>query len=374
MARRMAALLGLVLLGPSMAASTAVELASLAVLFGQVQAAIDAGRWDAARRLVEEYAAAANFNAHVGGNLAEVLVPHDPLLSTAGALLARCIAVNSLDNLAMLGPGNASARKLAMDSGRFHSAQALVYLKTGRLAQADSAMSLALAQMSDGIAPQPVDLLRAGLIDWAQGRRDRGWERVAEAILLDTAVELADPYYGQALVDVVQGRSGWGATVAGYLRAYRDENAPPVPDLLLERSPGDRFRLRERQGTALLVNFFSPLCGTCQQEIPAVRALFDSTAGRDDVLVLFLLNDPRLRDGVDGLFRRAGIRDPEVVTLAEGTAFDYIRGEPTVWIVDRGGRLTARHTGYRPGDEAAYARELAAAAAPPPRACECGRR
>lgn len=355
------------------AAEGEVDMQALEALFGQVQVAIAAGRWDDARASVAGYAAASDFNAHAGGNLAEMLVTHEELLGTADALLARCVEANTLDNLAMLGPGNATEHKRAMDFGAFHSTRALVFLKQGRLAPADSAMAEALSHLTGHAKPQPVDLLRAGLVDWQLGRHERAWEWIGEAALLDATVELQDPYYEQALAEVVAARTGWGQTVAGYLAAWRRDHAPEAPDLAFATAAGERFSLRKRRGTALLVNFFSPACGTCQQEIPALKALYDSTRARGDAEVLFVVNNPTLAEGVPRLFARAGIEAPTVVTLVEGSAYDHIPGEPTVWIVDLAGRIAARHTGYRPGDEQAYARELAAAAEPP-RACECGSR
>lgn len=358
---------------PAAASAGEVDMQALEALFGRVQAAVAAQRWEEARQGVAGYATAADFSAHAGGALAELLVPHDELLGAAEALLGRCVEANTLDNLALLGPANATELKRSMDFGWFHSTRALVHLKQGRLDRADSAMAAALSHLTGNAKPQPVDLLRAGLIDWQLGRLERGWARIGEAVVLDATVEGQDPYYPVALAAVVAARTGWGQTVDGYLAAWRRDHAPEAPDLAFATADGEHFTLRQRRGTALLVNFFSPACGSCQQEIPAVKALCDSVRARGDAEVLFVLNNPALAEGVPRLFARAGIESPAVVTLTAGSAYDHIPGEPTVWIVDPEGRIVARHTGYRPGDEAAYARELAAAAAPP-RACDCPHR
>lgn len=347
---------------------------AVAALFTAVREGIQAGDWETVADRVAEYAASGAFNAHVGGALAEQLITHEPLFGTAAALLDRCVAANSLENLAMLGPDNASQLKLGLDFGSFHSLQALLLLKRGQLEPADSAMALALSHLAQvEVDPQAADLLRAGLIDWRRGDHERGWERIGAAILLDTSVEQQDPFYLEALEGVVEARSGWGPTVAGYLAAYRRDEVQPAPDLALQRLDGERFWLSAKRGRGLLVSFFSPVCGTCRQEIPALRDLHEAAARDDDIEVLFILNNPRLVDGVAPLFESAGIDSPQVATLAEGNAFDHIVGEPTVWIIDTDGRLRARHTGYRPGDEAMYARELAEASVPP-RACDCGKK
>jgi thiol-disulfide isomerase/thioredoxin len=257
-----------------------------------------------------------------------------------------------------------------MDAGRFDSALALVYLKTGRPAAADSAMDRALEHLSGDAEPQPVDWLRAGLVDETMGRPQRAWERISKALLLDSSVEAQDPYYLEALTPIVTTRSGGTQSVSDYLAQWRRQNAQAAPDLRLVGPDGKPFWLSQKRGHAVLVDFFSPACSSCQMEIPAVRELWQSSLADDSVEVLFVLNNPSLADDVPELFARAGIEAPDVVTLAEGSAYDYIVGEPTVWIVDVDGRLQGRHTGYADGDETIYARELAAASEPT-KACNC---
>lgn len=45
-------------------------------------------------------------------------------------------------------------------------------------------------------------------------------------------------------------------------------------------------------------------------------------------------------------------------TVENGTAYDLISAEPTVWVVDRSGKIVAKYTGYRTGDEVVYQEEL----------------
>lgn len=112
------------------------------------------------------------------------------------------------------------------------------------------------------------------------------------------------------------------------------------------------------KGKVLLVNFFSPFCGTCQQEVPAVKSLYEAHANEPAMEFIFVLNNPLLQDRAAQFMERAGLSAAQVVVLAEGSAYDYIPGEPTVWIVDTDSRLVGKHTGYRNGDEQFYAKEL----------------
>lgn len=338
-----------------------VNWAAIDSLGMELDKAVQRTDWPKAARLAEGYAARPDFNAHIGASIAEMLLPHGELLAASGRLIERAIAANSLENLAMIGPGNASAFKLRMDYARFHSLAALLYLKTGRLSLADSSMALAFSYMTGGVKPRAADLLRAGLISQTLGRADQAWDQVCQALLADTAVESADPAYGPALEALISAREGHPVELDAYLAALRQTQAQAAPDLALVRGDGTRFRLSERHGCVLFVAFFSPHCGSCRQALPGVQALRDRYAQPGQIEFVFILNQPDAREKALRLMAEVDLPSGEMVTLAQGNACDHIRGEPAVWIVDRAGRRVAQHAGYTAGDEAAYERELLAA-------------
>ncbi|MEW6754206.1 MAG: TlpA disulfide reductase family protein [Candidatus Latescibacterota bacterium] len=353
--------------GACFAQTPSLDLAAIAAFGERLDGAIRAANWAEAEILARSYADAGDFSAHVGASVAEELVRHEELLAVAEAVLHRAIAANSLENLALLGPENASDLKLRMDYGRLYSMQALVYRKTRRLALADSSMGRALGYLTGAVRPQAVDLLRAGLIAQALGRREQAWELVQRALLSDTSVEAGDPTYAAELAQLVEAREGHPVDLAVYLAGLRRQHAAPVPDLALVRSDGTRFSLHALRGQAVFINFFSPLCGTRRQELPAARILCQKHAVPGRAVFLFILNQPGLAEQTARLLAQIGLPMEHVVTLAQGNAYDYIPGEPTVWLVDAAGRLVAQHTGYRAGDEATYEKELlqAGGGAPP---------
>ncbi|NKB67548.1 MAG: redoxin family protein [Candidatus Latescibacteria bacterium] len=342
-----------------------MDRAVLGALFGRVQAAIQAGDWDRGASLAADYAGAPDFNAHVGGALAEMLLPHDSLLTAAAQLVEQAVARNTLENLAMIGPTNATPGKQRMDFAWFHSMQALIYFKTGRLVRADSAMVLAQSYMTGGVEAQAVDLVRAGLIGHALGRTD-AWMLLQKGLLLDSAVEHVDPAYVPAIAAVVAARQRRSVEVGAYLAALRRRQAQPVPDLRLAAVDGAVFGLAQKKGKVLFLNFFSPLCSTCQQQVPAVKSLYQAYRGDGEVEFLFILNNPGLLLQTQCFMEGIGLAEAALVILTQDSAFDHIPGEPTVWIVDRQGRLSARHTGYRSGDAELYEAGLVDARASAP--------
>lgn len=172
-----------------------VNMEAVELRFGKLQTAIQEEDWSAARKLAEGYLEVTDFNAHLGGSMVGVLLPHAQLLATAEHIVERCLSSNTLENLAMLGAMNSSEMKRQMDFARFYSLQALLYLKTERIAQADSSMAEALSHMTGAIKPQAVDYLRAGIIAYARGRQAEAWDQTLSGLLLDSTVEHGDPVY-----------------------------------------------------------------------------------------------------------------------------------------------------------------------------------
>lgn len=132
---------------------------------------------------------------------------------------------------------------------------------------------------TDGVDPRAADLLRAGLIAHATGDED-AWDYVLRALVLDSAVEHADPTYMPGIAALVTEREGRGVEISTYLATLRRQHAEPVPDISLAMADGSQFALREKRGKTLFVNFFSPNCSSCQFEIPATRSVFEAHSSK----------------------------------------------------------------------------------------------
>ena len=113
------------------------------------------------------------------------------------------------------------------------------------------------------------------------------------------------------------------------------------------------------RGRALLLNFFSPACGSCRQEIGKLTALHEAFSPRRDLAFIFVLNRPDLRQEALALLEGSGLHNPSVVVLERGSPYDLIPAEPCVWIADQSGKIVAKYVGYRTGDELMYLEDLA---------------
>ena len=110
---------------------------------------------------------------------------------------------------------------------------------------------------------------------------------------------------------------------------------------------------------ATLAVFFSPVCGSCQQELHSLGVVHEDIVQTSRLLLI--LNKPEQEDEALLLLEQAELPRNALCALMEGSAYDHITQEPTTWIVDRSGTVASRHTGYRDGDVDKYHRELLAA-------------
>ena len=133
------------------------------------------------------------------------------------------------------------------------------------------------------------------------------------------------------------GASGTGAGLAGIGR--------PAP--LFESSDlgGRPVRLADDLGHPVLLNFWASWCQPCRQEFPVFAQL---RSDRPDVVVLgvvFQDSDGNARQFMaDHGASWPGVRDPKG-QIADAYGVQPKPGIPITFLVDRSGRLVARHLG-----------------------------
>ena len=75
-------------------------------------------------------------------------------------------------------------------------------------------------------------------------------------------------------------------------------------------------------------------------------------------MFLFILDKPNMKNESITLFKKYKYGSIPIYIIKNGSAWDYIKGEPTTWIIDRDGKFAYRHLGYKPGIEVSYREEL----------------
>ena len=109
---------------------------------------------------------------------------------------------------------------------------------------------------------------------------------------------------------------------------------------------GDQFAMTSLKGKVVLVNFWATSCTVCVSEMPKIVETFEKYRGQGlETVAVAMPYDPP--DRVFAYARRNKL--PFRVTLdifGKATqAFGGIRGTPTTFLVDRGGRIVQRFEG-----------------------------
>jgi len=137
-------------------------------------------------------------------------------------------------------------------------------------------------------------------------------------------------------------------SVAGLWQVWRNSSEPsppaqggprigePVLEFTATTLSGERIRLSDYRGQAVLINFWATWCPPCIAEMPDLDALYQ--ANRDRGLVVLAVNlqeDPAL---VQQFVKQHGITLPIVLDADAQITLAYrVRSLPMTWFVDRGG-------------------------------------
>ncbi len=132
--------------------------------------------------------------------------------------------------------------------------------------------------------------------------------------------------------------------------------APPVS---LSDRDGRPVRLADLFGRVLVVDFWASWCGPCKQSFPALDALYAELHPRG--LEVLAVSVDESRKDADAFLaahpqRMTVLFDPEA-KAAEAFGVD---GMPSTFVIDRQGRIRARHEGYTPGVTATIRRQVEA--------------
>lgn len=138
---------------------------------------------------------------------------------------------------------------------------------------------------------------------------------------------------------------------------------PLAPLFTLERLDGSRVSLAELRGKVVVIDFWATWCPPCRAEMPWLVELGKRLAPRGVVFVAIDEDDPpgqvplvkEFAGVVPGLERFAVLGDPEIESRYG------VRSLPTLFIVDRQGRIAQRFVGQADEETVVAAVEQVAA-------------
>ncbi len=125
----------------------------------------------------------------------------------------------------------------------------------------------------------------------------------------------------------------------------------------LATPPDDPLGLAALKGKVVYVDFWASWCEPCRQSFPWMNDMQREFA--KDGLVVIAVNVDHERDDAEQFLRKYA---PEfkISYDPEGAVAErfHVRGMPTSFLVDRTGKVTASHAGFRPKDRAPLEQQI----------------
>jgi Peroxiredoxin len=152
--------------------------------------------------------------------------------------------------------------------------------------------------------------------------------------------------FGLALVAALAFSSGCSRT-----RSVQEENAKPTgarepaQDFALKDADGKTVRLSDYRGKVVLLNFWATWCGPCKIEIPWFMD-FERRHKDKGFAVIGVSMDDDGWDAVKPYVSRMGINYRMLMGNDEvARAFGGVEALPTTFLIDREGKVAAKHVG-----------------------------
>ena len=144
-----------------------------------------------------------------------------------------------------------------------------------------------------------------------------------------------------------------GLLVLGWLVLRRPSHQPagslrPAPDFSLTDLSGHNFRLSDYRGKVVVLDFWATWCDPCKQEIPHFIEMQSKYAPQGLQVLGISMDDD---ESPVRQFQQQYKMNYPVAVGSPNLADQYggILGLPITFVIDRHGRITARHVGATDG-------------------------
>jgi peroxiredoxin len=128
-----------------------------------------------------------------------------------------------------------------------------------------------------------------------------------------------------------------------------------APDFALTDLEGKEVRLSDLRGKVVLIDFWATWCPPCREELPHIQRLHEQL--ESEGLVVLALATDRDPAKVRSFVSHHGFTFTVLPVNPRVAATYRVRGIPTVYLVDREGRIRFRHVGYSRGAEKSLEKE-----------------
>lgn len=128
---------------------------------------------------------------------------------------------------------------------------------------------------------------------------------------------------------------------------------PIAPDFSLSDISGQTISLEQYRGSVVLLDFWATWCGPCRMTIPVLIRLHNQYKDKGLVILGVSVDDPQLIKDADLLYYKKMTRiDYPLLRFNQKIMEDYFSGEqmaiPTMFVIDRNGRIRDKIVGFQP--------------------------
>jgi peroxiredoxin len=116
----------------------------------------------------------------------------------------------------------------------------------------------------------------------------------------------------------------------------------PAPGFGVTTLDGSEVTLSELRGQVMVVNFWSPDCAPCEDEIPDLQAVWEEYRSRG--VFMLGISFPELESGVRQMIADLGVTYPNALDLVAPAQYG-ITGIPETFVIGPQGRVTYLHIG-----------------------------
>ena len=132
------------------------------------------------------------------------------------------------------------------------------------------------------------------------------------------------------------------------------DTAQSAPDFTLNDLSGNQVSLSEHKGKPVLLDFWATWCPPCRKSIPELVDLQRRYGDQGLVILGISMDDPRQVNNKDLLaFKDYFKINYTILRASQDVVQDYFANGsisiPTMFVIDREGRIVDVHVGFRPG-------------------------
>jgi cytochrome c-type biogenesis protein len=127
---------------------------------------------------------------------------------------------------------------------------------------------------------------------------------------------------------------------------------PPAPDFAVTREDGSALPGSELRGRVVVVNFWATWCGPCRLEIPYFNRIYQEYRARGVEFIGVSVDEGGWKD-IRAFVKEQPIEYTVVLDANQkaADAFGGLPGLPVTFILDRQGRIAAKHIGITDADD-----------------------